>query len=404
MNARRFVCWVALVLLLTGACTPSSPDARSPSTATTLVTGSAEGASESTDPVDASAPTAATAAATQPSGTAEDGSSGIDFTDEHRAAIGALDLFPVAATQATEAPPRPRLEFTDVGTVEVIGATDQGLAADDGLDLTVALDSCRWVAPGIYRIGGTVQGFSAPEPVEIVVGFVDIGPELDGFGDDVASFSLLELRVFGNGPFEVQVDGRDSGFLPGSRRVCSLAHDFDDLDDGLDEVLAEVSSAPLVWDAPAGSIDELGVGATMRFDDPRLGYAAYAWQPRWYPFERLLVLPPDLDGILVRGIRGDATSAGCQIAELDLDVAGSDLGGAVTHMRNCPDTVRATANITGDTETLPGFKLWRDGVGVGVAGFDGDVFLRIRAPNADVMVQILEALEYRTNLRVLERS
>ena len=133
-------------------------------------------------------------------------------------------------------------------------------------------------------------------------------------GDAGSAGGFYTARVVGAGAFDVVVDTRDLSPDADNGRIawdddetCSL--EVGGTPPAYQAVPVSHSTEPFVYEAPAGTVEALGIGAPSVPFDGRFGLALHAASGTTWPFTSLW-LPSDLEGLEVRPLadRGSCRS------------------------------------------------------------------------------------------------
>ena len=204
------------------------------------------------------------------------------------------------------------------------------------------------------------------------------------------------VEVTGTGPFSVVV--RDLGQWDRVDR-CSVM-----FGSRTHEAYADAtgSTEPLVWEAPEGTIQGLGVGAVMAdTDDLRRAWAAPIWLETPLPFGRILAPEPG-SGIAVREVHAEIVEdSTCRIVTQRVGDRGS-----ISQTVGCPEP----ATEPGTPVELPPGDWAIDGEAVATerlvrfgAAVD-DYEITIYAEDVEALTEILSGLSWFENVRPAPKS
>lgn len=202
--------------------------------------------------------------------------------------------------------------LVDRGVIRVPPATVSGVATG----ITVAdpsrhpnerrgellLNRCHHLAPGRWALGGEVLARPDDGLVRQTLWFET--------GSDVVNGFAFDLATAGIGEFTATVD------LPDSTGLAFEGHDendecvIGDQSNAGEGSAVTVASEPLVYEAPAGSLQALGIGARLdQAGSLRTAWARHAWLQTALPFAEIWIPTGDHQGSGFRGPEEEDRSA-----------------------------------------------------------------------------------------------
>ena len=216
-------------------------------------------------------------------------------------------------------------------------------SAEDGTDPpdfeqafegTLELVGCTRMLPGLFRFGLD----TGPDPVP-GEGWLALAVD----GQDVGGYGLVAVRIgtAGRAAIEIEVPLRPDVQLGPAR--CSVRSSTD-----LGSLESTDSTEPLGYEAEAGTVQSLGIGATMAEpDDPRVPWAQWFVGSGVTPVEQVVLVSEDLDGSAVRAVRTMIDDNGC--IRFSVTVANA----SIEHALNCVPWLDPVASA-GET-TIAGY-------------------------------------------------
>ena len=302
---------------------------------------------------------------------------------------------------ATWRPPDLRTESVNLSVVAFGDEAAAALPNPPARGFRFELSSCVTAAPFVWVIEGSISA-DDPLPDSVVL-------SLHHVSGDVVVIRQVHVTITGEGAFRFLLDGR-AGERPTvyfGRHECRIHVEGY----GPKAVaIVEPVDPPggVVWEAPAGSVHKLGMGALIGDpSSPGLGWTYLNWAEPSLPFETVLAAVPESGVVQVTGVQGliDPSRA-CRAVVSDLFVFETSREATLVQWRDCPQRDRIGPFDRGPIDAYPNASVSDYGAGtwITVHGSVADTSFKVTAQDLITALAALDHLELRTNLAVPERA
>ncbi len=266
--------------------------------------------------------------------------------------------------------------------------------------LTLALHSCVLAAPLVWVLEGDIEA-DGSLPGELVL-------EFHHRVSDVVTVSSALVSVDGPGAFSLVVDARP---LPesGAGRAALLGRENCTVFVAGTQIggtaAASDPAGGVRWEAPAGTVHELGMGARLSEAGPATGWLWPNWVGQGLPFAEVVVVVPDADMWVLQVAGQIDERSGCRSIRTTVQPVEMEQVDVI-QWSDCEPFRFIGPRDLGAIEGHPGLFAsdYGDGTAPIVHGRVAGSQLRIESQSMAAILAVLDHLELRRNLLVDPRS
>ena len=260
------------------------------------------------------------------------------------------------------------------------------------------VSTCVTVAPYVWVIEGTISA-DDPLPERVVL------TSAQSSGDVTITRPVL-VRIVGEGAFRLVLDGRlvEQPISYFSRSECRIRVE------GYGALAVSVvdpidPAEGVVWEAPAGTVHELGMEARLTSEPagPGIGWTYLNWAKPPLPFRTILAAIPERGVVHVLGVSGSIDPArACRTVVTAVLIVETEHQATIVQWRDCPERDRIGPFDREPVDGYPHVRFTDYGPGTQETahGSVANTLFKIEAPDRETIVAVLNQLELRTNLTV----